>query len=261
MSTTEQDTRTGTYVYGVVAAGADIPADLTPVGTAQGDGTAIALLDHGDLAAVVSDIEVDRPLGRRDDLLAHERVVNAVAERTTVLPMRFGGVVEDDQAVVDELLEGHHDFFVDALRALDGAVQFVVDGRYDQDELISGIVRADPELAELSESIRGKDPDATYYERIRIGERISSALEEQRTADAGFADERLSPLARAVVVKEAGGEDGAVNLAFLVARDALAEFEDAVDALGGEWGDRVSLRLVGPVAPFDFLPEPDDGQG
>ena len=25
-----------------------------------------------------------------------------------------------------------------------------------------------------------------------------------------------------------------------------------------EWGDRIAIQLIGPVAPFDFLPQPDD---
>ena len=250
--------KTGTYVYAVVAAETDIPEGLEPVGEQTGE---LAVLDHRSLAAVVSDVPVDRPLGRRQDLMAHERVVNAIAEQMTVLPMRFGGVVRDDQAVVDELLETHHDYFVWALEQLEGCVQFVLHGRYDQDLLLGRIVQANSEIAELSGSIRGQDEDATYYERIRLGEMISTELGQERSADAAAAEEKLSQFAVAVLVKEAGGEDGAVNISLLVRRDHRSEFEQAVDALGDEWGDRVSLRLIGPVAPFDFLPEPPDEDG
>lgn len=255
---TKTEKKTATYVYAVLAADADLPEGLEPVGEEPGE---LEILDHRSLAAVVSDVPVDKPLGRRRDLMAHERVVNTIAENATVLPMRFGGVVENDQAVIDELLETHHDYFVWALEQLDGCVQFVLHGRYDQDLLLGGILQADAEMAELSESIRGKDEDATYYERIRLGELIASAVERQRADDAGAADERLSPFSVAVLVKEAGGEDGAVNLSVLVRRDHRSEFEQAVDALGDEWGDRVALRLIGPVAPFDFLPEPADEDG
>ena len=249
---------TATYVYAVVAAGAEIPEGLQPVGENPGE---LAVLDHRDLAAVVSDVPVDKPLGRREDLLAHERVVNGIAEELTVLPMRFGGVVEDDQAVIDELLEENHDYFVWALEQLDGAVQFVLQGRYDQDELIGGIIGRNEEIARLSESIRGQDEDATYYDRIKLGEMISKEVEQERETDASTAEERLSPFAVAVVVKEATGEDGAVNVSALVRRDHRSEFEQAVDALGDDWGDRVGLRLIGPAAPFDFLPEPPDEDG
>ena len=247
-----------TYVYAVVAAGADIPEGLETVGEQPGP---LEVLDHRGLAAVVSDVPVDRPLGRRQDLMSHERVVDTIAEHMTVLPMRFGGVVENDRAVVDELLEQHHDYFVRALEQLEGCVQFVLHGRYDQDRLLGGMLRGDAEMARLSESIRGREEDATYYDRIKLGEMISNELERVRAADAEVAAERLSPVAVAVAVKEAGGEDGAVNLAVLVRRDRRSEFEAAVDALGDEWGDRVALRLVGPVAPFDFLPEPADENG
>lgn len=246
----------GVYVYGVVAAGEDIPDDLEPVGAPDGE---IGLLDHRELAAVVSDLPADRRrLGKREDLLAHERVVNSVAAAVTVLPMQFGGVVANDQAVVDELLEGNHDFFVDVLRRLDGCIQFVLYGRYDQDVLLRGILEQDPEIAETSRSLRDADPDATHYERIKLGERISTAVDRERTADAQTAVERLEPRCEGIVVKEAGGEDGAVHLALLVRRDGRAEFEDAVEDLADEWGDRVSVQLIGPVAPFDFLPQPEE---
>lgn len=252
----EEATGTGVYVYGVVASGARIPGELQAVGAPDGE---IGLLDHRELAAVVSDVPTDRPLGRRDDLLAHERVVNTVAGAVTILPMQFGGVVQDDQAVVDELLEENHDFFVEALGRLDGCLEFVLYGRYDQDMLLSGIVEQDPEIAEMSRSLRDTDPDATHFERIKLGERIAHEVERRRTADAEAAVALLEPLCEAVVVKEVGGEDGAVNIAVLVRRDGRAEFETAVDALGDEWGDRVGLQLVGPVAPFDFLPAPAEG--
>ena len=58
---------------------------------------------HQRVAAIVSDVPTDRALGTRDDLIAHERVLDTVAERTAVLPMRFPAVVEE-QGVVSELL-------------------------------------------------------------------------------------------------------------------------------------------------------------
>jgi hypothetical protein len=247
---------TGTYVYAVVSADADLPADMEPVG---GSPDGIAIIEHGDLAAVVSDVATDKPLGKRADLMAHERVVNAIAAETTVLPMRFGGVVKDDRAVVDELLAEHHDWFVHALAELDGVVEYVLHGRYDEDVLLSRIIEQNSEIAHLSEQVRGQDPDATYYERIRLGEAISREVDGARAVDATAAEQWLGPYAEAVVTKEVDGEDGAVHLAVLVRRDRLSDFEQAVDSLGDDWDSRVSLRLIGPVAPYDFLPQPAEG--
>ncbi len=247
---------TGTYVYAVVAAGADVPADLEPVG---GSADGVAIIEHGDLAAVVSDVPVDEPLGKRADLMAHERVVNTIAAETTVLPMRFGGVVADDRAVIDELLTEHHDWFTGALAELDGCVEFVLHGRYDQDVLFARILEQNSEIARLSEQIRGLDPDATYYERIRLGEAIAREVEGARAVDATTAEQWLAPYAERVAAKAVEDEDGAVHLGLLVRRDRRSDFEQAVDSLGDEWDSRISLRLIGPVAPYDFLPTPAEG--
>lgn len=242
-----------TYVYAVVAADADLPADLEPVG---GSADGVAVIEHRDLAAVVSDVPTDKPLGRRADLMAHERVVNSIAAETTVLPMRFGGVVSDDRAVIDELLAEHHDWFSHALDELDGCVQFVLHGRYEQDALFAQILEQSSEVARLSEQVRGKDPDATYYERIRLGEAIAREVEGARAVDGTTVEQWLSPFAEAVAAKDVDDEDGAVHLALLVRRDRRSDFEQAVDSLGDDWESRITLRLIGPVAPYDFLPMP-----
>src|SRR2546423_4480141 len=75
-----------TYVYGLVAAETEVPPDLTGLGPSG----QVSTIKHGQVAAVVSDVPTDRPLGTRDDLMAHEAVVDTLAAVSTVIPMRFG---------------------------------------------------------------------------------------------------------------------------------------------------------------------------
>jgi hypothetical protein len=66
-----------TYVYGVVAADTALPEGLRGLGPS---GT-VSLMTDGQIAAVVGDVPVDRPLATRDDLMTHESVVDAIAAR------------------------------------------------------------------------------------------------------------------------------------------------------------------------------------
>jgi hypothetical protein len=52
----------------------------------------------------VTEIDGDTRV-RRDDLLAHARVLEALIESSTVLPMRFGVIVETDELVAHNILE------------------------------------------------------------------------------------------------------------------------------------------------------------
>jgi hypothetical protein len=233
-----------------------IPEGLEPVPAAE-DGNQLGLVTEGRLAAVVSDVDASRAMGTRRDLMAHEAVLNAIAQETPVLPMRFGAVVTDDDAVADELLAPHQDYFVRALEQLEGHLEFRLRGDYNQDVVLTRIVEADPRIQQMREKIAGVDEDASYYDRIRLGEAISQAMDTLRQEDAQACVDALAKFAVATEVKEAGGENGAVHLAFLVRSDGRGDFEQAVDDLGDAWAGRIELRLIGPTAAFDFLPEFD----
>lgn len=241
---------TATYVYGLVAADAELPDGLKGLGP-TGE---VSTIEHDGVAALVGDIPADRPLGTRDDLMAHEAVVDAVAAATTVLPMRFPAVVEHDQ-VVDELLAPHHDRFLRALDALDGLVQYSLKGRYVQEVLVREIVDEEPAVAELQERIRGVPEDASYYDRVKLGEIVAKAMEQRRDVDANDIVDRISPYARQVVSSTPAQPDDVVEVAFLVARDAAEEFEKEVEELGADTHEWLRLRLLGPIAPYDFVPE------
>jgi len=241
---------TATYVYGLVSADAELPEDLVGLGP-SGEVTTVA---HEAVAAIVGDVPLDRPLGTRDDLVAHEAVVDAVAATTTVLPMRFPAVVEQE-GVVEELLAPHHDQFVRALEQLEGKVQYTLKGSYEQDVLLQEIVEEDAGIRELQERIRGVPEDASYYDRVQLGERIVKALEERRDVDAADVLERIGEFAEAVSATTPTQPEDVVNAAFLVRRDAADEFEDAVEELGADTHEWLRLRLLGPLAPYDFIPQ------
>lgn len=239
---------TATYVYGLVAAGTRLPDGLTGLGP-TGE---VRTVEHDRLAAIVGDVPEDRPLGTRADLLAHEAVVDTVARETTVLPMRFPAVI-DDTGLVDELMAPHQDQFLAVLAELEGAVQYTLRARYEQEVLLREVLEDDEEIRELDAQLRELPQDAGYNERIRLGELIVAALDERSAVDADDIEARLQPYAQRVARSPAPQPDEVITAAFLVPRDQTAAFEEAVEKLGADTRDWLRLRLLGPLAPYDFV--------
>jgi hypothetical protein len=239
-----------TYVYGLVGADTDLPDGLAGLGPSR----RVSTIAHGRVAAIVSDVPTDRPLGTRDDLLAHEAVVDTVAATVAVLPMRFPAVVEEE-GVVKELLAPHHDHFEAVLGELEGRVQFTLKGRYEQDMVLREVLEGHKEIQGLQDKVRELPEEASYYDRVRLGELVVAALEERRDAEAAQMLERLRPFAVSTMANPPGQPEDLINAAFLVEREHVREFEDAVEDLGRDLIDRVRLRLLGPLAPYDFVPE------
>lgn len=240
------------YVYGIVDAEASLPEELPAVAGRD----RVGLVAHRGIAAVVSRLDPDDThLGARRDLLAHDQVLAAIVADTAVLPVRFGAVLAGHEGVVDELLAPHHDHFASVLAGLEGLVQFSVRGRYDQDVVLREIVSENAEVARLRERLQALPADAGYEQRFRMGELVANALEGKRLQDRETLRDGAAPYVRSWSASESGGEDGAVDVAFLVARERATPFDAAMEELARQWSGRIRLRLLGPLAPYDFVPE------
>ena len=90
------------YVYCIVREADVVPdphADVAGV-----DGAAVSIVGGAGLAAIVSAVAAADVQPRRADVLAHAAVLDAVVGTRDVLPLRFGTVLADEDAVVVELL-------------------------------------------------------------------------------------------------------------------------------------------------------------
>ncbi|MFJ2033361.1 GvpL/GvpF family gas vesicle protein [Streptosporangium sp. NPDC087985] len=240
----------GTYIYGVIPADVELSPDARGIGDPPGR---IKLVRHGKIAALISKVTLDRPLGRPDDLIAHQRLLDATAAEVPVLPLRFGAVVTGPEAVLNELLEPYHDEFLATLNELEDRVQYVVKGRYVEQVVIGEVLAENPEAARLREEIRGRPEETTWDARIQLGEMVGEAVAAKRDADTEALVDALAPLSVMVVVREPTHEQDAVHAAFLIETDQQAEFSRAVEKFGKRWTGRVDLRLLGPMAPYDFV--------
>lgn len=247
--TTEVGEAAGTlhYVYGVTRAGVELP-DTTGVGEARP-----RLAESADLALLAGDVPAGIAIATRENLLAHSSLLDAVAQDTTVLPMRFGTVVEDLDLACAELLETRHDEYQAQLADLDGAVQFSLRAMYDEDVVLAELLAEDGQIRRLNEMTRGAPPEAMRNERVRLGELIVAAFGVKRPVDADAVLERIRPRTRAIVVRATGAPGVVVDVALLVDRKRTGELERDLEKLGRELSPRIRLRLVGPQAPYDFV--------
>jgi hypothetical protein len=238
------------YVYGILPGDIEVESGGTGVGDPPGE---IRVVRYGDLAALVSDVDLDQPLGRPEDLQTHEELLDSSAAEVPVLPLRFGSVVSSDEAVADELLGANHDEFASALRELEGHAEYVVRGRYVEDAILREVLTENRRAATLSEQIRDADPNATRGLRMELGEIINDAITAKREEDTRQVGNAVSGLAAASVVREPTHELDAVYVAFLMETDKAEQLEDALQRLADDWSDRIELRLIGPLAAYDFV--------
>lgn len=231
------------YVYGIVEASAPAP-------TGEGIGGApLRLIEGEGVAALVSSMQQEELQLGRDELLAHARILNEALDRGAVLPMRFGVVMERTDEVRERLLAEHCGELREQLAQVSGKVEIEIRATYDEPTLMREIVRADPEVARLAK----RGDQASYGERIRLGELVAEAVGRAQERDTNDIVELLSQVAIAVDVRPPGHERVACNASFLVQRDRLAEFDSVLDAFADGQGGRLRFKYTGPLPAHSFV--------
>lgn len=229
------------YVYGVIAATA---AEIPPVDGV--DAAPVRALTHSGLAALVS--PVSKTELRAKDVRAHWRVLEHAFEHATVLPVRFGTLMESDDEVRARLLEPNEERISELLQAMSGLIQLNVKGRYAETSLLRGILREHPTLARLRERA---ERSGTMADQIALGQHVEREIERRRARDTEVVRLALDGVAVSMREEQVRHPD-AFNVAFLVARDRMDDVGERVGTVRAQLEDSIEISYVGPVPPFSF---------
>ncbi|WP_330456347.1 GvpL/GvpF family gas vesicle protein [Streptomyces sp. NBC_00820] len=234
------------YVYTIT--GKQHPLRLDGLHGVGESAAELRVVTAGPLCAVVSDAPEDlRP--KRRDIRAHEEVQDRLMADGTVLPLRFGLLAADDDAVRTALEECVDDY-TDRLRALAGCSEYHLKGSQDEEALLRQILEESSEARQLNEEIRAgaADPGAP----VRLGELVAREVQVRQEALATGVIEALRPFARDIDTSQPTGPDF-LSVSFLVPDDQEEGFLTTELSVAHQLGADFDLRLHGPLPPYSFV--------
>jgi hypothetical protein len=240
----------GKYLYGIIAT--DEERNFGPIGI--GDrGDEVGTIAYRDLSAVISNSPMARYVVSKENLLAHERVIERVMKEYTVLPARFCTIAVNAEDI-RRLLERRYLELKHLLRDMDGKVELGVKALWrNMDLIFKEIVDENEEIKRLKAEVAEKSSRHTHAQRIAIGQRVQAALEEKKAREG---EEILTGLKRISAehrLNRTVGDKMLFNAACLVDRAREREFDDLMERLDLRYGDRIKFTYVGPVAPYNFV--------
>jgi hypothetical protein len=237
----------GKYVYCIIRA--DRPLRFGRIGIGN-QPTEVHTVNHRDLAAVVSDTPLEVYDPTRENVLAHERVNEAVMRDRTVIPMSFGTVFKTAQDI-EELLRSAYDAFRDVLIKMENKVEFGLKVLWEPGEIIAQIETQDENLRRLSQEINDRR-GSTYFARMQYGRLVDNLLQECSAELLGEIFGALRGVAIASRTNKPIGDKMILNAAFLVDRRGEREFDNRVKEIG-ERHPELQIRYTGPWPPYNFV--------
>ena len=237
----------GKYVYCVIRSEDPLRFGSIGLGATPAE---VHTVHYKDIAAVISDTPIEVLDATRENVLAHERVNEAVMRQHTVIPMSFGTVFKtrDD---ITELLKGAYGAFTDVLLKMEDKVEFGLKVLWDRDEVIKQIEREDDDVRQLKGEIASQT-GPTYFARVQYGRLVESALQNRSERYVSEIFELLRDVSVASRANKPIGDKMIMNAAFLVARDRESAFDAKVKAIGAKY-DHLTFRYTGPWPPYNFV--------
>jgi len=175
-----------------------------------------------------------------------------------VVAAQFGLVLDHDLLEVARVLDDGAPRFRALLDSLDGHVQLNLRASYVPEQVLAELVQQDPLVAALRERTRRLPAGTPHPDLVRLGESVSRGLYRKRLEDAQGVLDILLPYTTEHVVRP-DGEYDVLDVALLVDRDRVPSLEATLEELAEAVHERIRLRLVGPVAPYDFVGNPSWG--
>ncbi|MER6104087.1 GvpL/GvpF family gas vesicle protein [Streptomyces sp. NPDC001832] len=234
------------YVYSIVAA--THPQRLDRLDGVGDPPATLRTVRTKELSAVISDAPEElRP--KRRDLGAHQAVQERLMADGTVLPLQFGFITTNDEAV-RAVLEERTDEFTERLQALEGCAEYHLKAAQDEDALLRQILEESEETRRLNEEIRSgrSSPELP----LALGELVAQEVSIRQDQLAAGVVEALRKFAREQRSSPVTGDDF-LSVSFLVDRDSEKRFVSAEQGLAEALGPDFDLRLRGPLPAYSFV--------
>ena len=241
----------GKYIYCIVATSQE--RNFGPIGIG-GRGDEVLTIGYDDLSMVVSSHPMTKFVVDRENILAHEKVIEEVMkEFDGVLPVRFGTVASNADEIRN-LLDRRYREFRDSLKNMDHKIELGVKGIWkNMDILFKEISEDNREIKKVKVKIQNGKGKKNIQSKMEVGKMVEKALQKKKEKEAEKIVDALRRTTFDHKFDKTAGDEMFMNAAFLVDKGREKEFDNIMNDLSEEYKDRVKFMYAGPLPVFNFV--------
>ncbi len=241
----------GKYIYCIIATSQE--RNFGPIGIGE-RGDDVLTIGYNDLSMVVSNHSIVKFVVNRENMLAHEKVIEKVMkEFDSVLPVRFGTIASSANEIRN-LLDRRYREFKTLLRDMDHKVELGVKGIWkNMDVIFKEIVEENKGIKKTKENIQNDKGKKNIQAKMEIGKMVEHVLAIKKEKEAENIVNTLKRASFDYKLNRTVGDEMFMNAAFLVDKGREKEFDNIIDDLSNKYKDRIKLMYAGPLPVFNFV--------
>lgn len=243
----------GKYIYGVIKVDKPQKFGMIGVGNPPSEVQTVCLKN---LAAVVSNsplkIYTSEALEETvKELVAHQFVIEKVMKDFTILPVKFGTMVETKNEVIKFLDKGYF-LLRNQLRQMEDKIELDVVASWKLPEAAASLYLRSRLIKRKQLEFALKGDKASLEDKIVLGKLVNKALNSKKVRFSRLILQALKKEAIDVCLHDLAGGEMVFNAAFLIERENEEFFNKALNLLDQKLENTLNFRLVGPLPPYSF---------
>ena len=251
MGSEQEIPKEGKYIYGIIRHTG--PIDFGPIGIGKRNDLVYSI-NYNDISAIVSNSPIIQYEARRVNMTTHEKVLEAIMEKFTVLPVRFCTISEyDNDSGIARILEREYKKFDDLLNKMEGKKELGLKVLAHEAPIYESIIEKYDEIKSLRGKLINQPVDKTHYQRMKIGEMVAEALKKETGNYKNLIMDALGNIAEEVKINDNYGDMMILNAAFLIKNNSEKYFDRAVNDLDEKFGQLMTFKYVGTLPPYNFV--------
>lgn len=232
------------YIYGVILTNKE--TDFGAIGLG---GERVTTIGRNGLACVVSEArDEEYNLADESHLKAYETVLETVMRDFPMLPIRFGSVAPNTKEV-KLFLKNHNNDFKRLFQKLNGKVEIELELFWkDMKDIWKEVVQESRQLTALKSSKKKRSQE----ELIMAGQLVAAHLRQKKEKECLQYMKFLKGTFVDIRKNTTPKDEMILYGSFLVVKEKLNVFDQAVEQLEAQNGERIRVRYIGPMPPYSF---------
>lgn len=244
-------TEEGRTIYGFIQG--DEPCRFGAIGI---DGREVFTLTFEGVAALVSRLPFEGFESMPKEVLlrnltAYQSVIEQVMKEHPVIPVKFGSLLEGDEAVIRILKRGKESI-VQSLKEMENRIELNVVALWPDLNAVLVEIGQTEEIKALKESAASESEDTVLERQIKAGKQVKALLDQKRESIKSVIMPPLLSISEKHYLHPIMDDAMIINAAFLIKRENAPRLEGIVSGLDRRYDDRINFRIIGPSPPYSF---------
>ncbi|HEV2192896.1 MAG TPA: GvpL/GvpF family gas vesicle protein [Nitrosopumilaceae archaeon] len=240
----------GRYVYCILEG--EKKPDIGNIGLFD---TSVYTIGHKDLNAIVSAIPFKEMQANVNNIVAHQRVVEASRKIGTTLPVRFGVIIKTEDGVKNLLVKSYKDFRSKITKFKDKdefGVRVIFDKNHTEKIKHSTYNNSD-EIKKIKKEMSSVGDGSAYFLKMKMDEAIKNEKLKKIDNMVGEIHNYLAISAEDTRLLKTDIDQVVLNASYLIKKKDHDSFNLKLKKLQEKYkNDGLTFHLSGPWAPYSF---------